>query len=226
MPEGIMARSSVIPHIALERFRLAGEPNNQRFTLCHAGNLGRPRSATVFLKGVKTFLTETNNCRTVTVKFLGSNTEDLAPIIHDLHLEDYVSVEPPKPYEESLEILAQSDVLVIIEASCAEGIFLPSKYVDYIQTGRPILALSPAVGTLADIIAEHGGGLAVDCRSAEAVARAIKTLYSHWQLGTLDETYGSSGLFELFNENIVLSLYLETFKRISFSLQNEEPLRD
>jgi hypothetical protein len=102
----------------------------------------------------------------------------------------------------------------VIEAPCVEGIFFPSKFVDFVQTGRPILGISPINGTLADILSRYGGGILADCHSPEAVANAIRILYEEWRAGELDEKYGSSGLFDLFSEKTVLGQYMELFRRL------------
>jgi hypothetical protein len=101
-----------------------------------------------------------------------------------------------------------------LEAPCEEGVFFPSKFVDFVQTGHPILAVSPAHGTLTDILTANGGGIAADCRSPDTVARAIETLYLAWERGSLEPLYGSSRLFNLFSENYVIGQYLEIFGRI------------
>ena len=46
------------------------------------------------------------------------------------------------------------------------------------------------------------------------MAGAIETLYRHWQAGSLDATYGSSRLLELFDERHVLGQYAELFRRV------------
>ena len=86
---------------------------------------------------------------------------------------------------------------------------------DYVQIGRPILALTSAIGTITDIFTKHGGGIAVDCQSPDAVAQALQTLYAHWKNGTLDRTYGSESLIRLFSEERVLGLYMDLFRKLS-----------
>ena len=48
-------------------------------------------------------------------------------------------------------MLADYDVAVIVEAKCEEGIFLPTKVSDFMQSGIPIFAISPATGVLNDL---------------------------------------------------------------------------
>lgn len=62
----------------------------------------------------------------------------------------------PVGYQESLRLMAEADALLIIDAPFEHNVFFPSKLVDYLGAGRPIIALTPP-GTSADIVASTGG---------------------------------------------------------------------
>jgi hypothetical protein len=130
-------------------------------------------------------------------------------------IDDVIKIEAAVPYSQIPKALGQSDALVIIEAPLKEGIFMPGKIVDYVQIGRPILALTPAVGTINDIFSKHGGGIAIDCQSPDAVAQALQKLYAHWKEGTLDSAYSSDSLYSLFSEERVLQQYMDLFNKLS-----------
>ena len=68
-----------------------------------------------------------------------------------------------------------------------EGVFLPSKFADYVQASLPILALSPTVGTVKSLIESYGGGIAVDGSSPQEVAAALEKLYTLWESASLSE---------------------------------------
>ena len=80
-----------------------------------------------------------------------------------MQLKHYVHIEEEKSYEESIRLVSRSDMALLIEAPCEEGIFLPNKVVEYAQSGKPILAISPRVGTINDLISECGGGIVAGC---------------------------------------------------------------
>ena len=182
LPE-IAQKSSIIPHIALSD-NCNEAIQHQGFSLCYAGSL-RNRSPEILLEGFKRFVERRNDLNSLSLRFLADPADEVIRITKEKGLEKFVSIEDTQPYEKMPDVLATADVLVIIEAPLDEGIFLPAKFVDYVQTGRPILALSPVVGTLNDILTNHGGGLVVDSQAPEAVAHAIDILYSHWIKGTL-----------------------------------------
>lgn len=213
-PGNIEARSSVVPHIAMGGTAAYPKPADDVFSLCYAGSISPPRDVNVFLEGVKRFVQSREMVNGFQVRFMVDKPEIVADCANSMDLTSIVAIEPSVPYTQMPKMLDSSDILVIIEPPLEEGIFMPSKIVDYAQIGRPILAVAPSKGTLNDVISNHGGGLSVDCRSPEAVAGAIETFYAHWREGSLDRRYGSSSLMSLFSEDRVLDLYAKLFNKI------------
>lgn len=214
LPADISGKSTAVPHIALDKGGQA-PPGNARFTLMHAGSLRAPRSAESFLRGVRLFLDRVRPAAGVSVVFIVDRPDEVAAAARANGVEGVVRIEKGRPYTEMPGVLAGADVLVIIEALVAEGIFLPSKFVDYVRSGRPILAVSPAVGTLADLLGKHGGGLAAAGGRPEDIASALSELYRHWQQGALDDRFSSAKLYPLFSRETVLGTYAEIFSRIA-----------
>lgn len=207
-------KSSVIPHIALKRFCITPGDKKKVFSLCHAGSITL-RDPSMFFEGLKKFLSKTRPSEIVQVIFIGAPENEIHAKAQKAGVGNVVSFTLPKTYEETQHMAASSSIAAVIEAQCEEGIFFPSKFVDFVQTGRPILAISPKVGTLSDILSEHGGGIAVDCCSSEAVAGALTALYKEWQDGNIDDKYGSGKLYNLFSEDKVLDNYVKLFNRLA-----------
>jgi glycosyltransferase involved in cell wall biosynthesis len=209
-------KGSVIPHLALSRPVEQGVGQTKIFSLCHTGGMGL-RKPDTFLQGIKLFLMKVPAWECTEVRFIGPNEETLPELARSLELQDIVHIEPRRSYEDSLSALEAAAVSVVIEAPMTEGIFFPSKVADYVQVGRPILAVSPAVGTMNDLLSRYGGGIAVDCTSPTAIAKGIESLFRSWQAGDLDVSYGSARLRPLFSDGTVLSAYREIFDRIQMN---------
>lgn len=62
-------------------------------------------------------------------------------------------------YLTSLQLMLNSNALLLIDAPGSESIFLPSKLIDYIGAGRPIFGITPP-GASADLIRQLGGFVA------------------------------------------------------------------
>jgi hypothetical protein len=218
LPGQINSNSSVIPHLANEKLNIKVEPRND-FSLCYAGSLLPPRDVTVLFKAINKFKKDLIVSDSFSVRFLVDKPEIVFDGAKALGIEKFVKIFPTVPYSQMPSFLAQSDVLLIIEAPLKEGIFMPSKIVDYAQIRRPILALTPAVGTIADLFSEFGGGIAVDCKSSEAVLRGLQTFYAHWKSGDLNQTFNSDNLLGVFSEKRVLGLYMDLITKLKSKQQ-------
>lgn len=91
--------------------------------------------------------------------------------------EGLVVTKPAVNYQDSLELAASSDGLLIVDAPAEQSVFLPSKLIDYIGAGRPILGLTPP-GTAASVIEQLGGWVA-DPSDVQAMKRAMETFLSY-----------------------------------------------
>lgn len=81
-------------------------------------------------------------------------------LIHRRGLDDVFAAHGFVAYLESLSLMKAADVLLLIDAplvSTEESVFLPSKLIDYLGSGRPVLAVTPSHGATARVVRECGG---------------------------------------------------------------------
>lgn len=121
----------------------------------------------------------------VRVEFVGRNSVIVDAMRAQYDLGPLVSAAPPTDFATAAALNSTADVLLMVESTMTEGVFMPSKLADYLSARRPILALSPPVGTVADYLSV-GGGLRVDPADPDAILAALLDLYRRWQAGTLD----------------------------------------
>jgi glycosyltransferase involved in cell wall biosynthesis len=89
-----------------------------------------------------------------------------------------VHFHPQLPLEEIPPILAASDALLVpLSAHPTFADFVPSKMIDYMAAGRPVILA--AAGESARLLADAGAGYAVAPEDAEALAGAIRRLAEH-----------------------------------------------
>lgn len=213
MPGNLLAKSSVIPHVAWGGARAAATRSSAVFTLCHAGDLRPPRDPLPLLRAVRALL-DTHSDARVAVRLIGVVDDAVRFMVDRLRLQGVVSLEPPVPYSEALARLAASDVALILEADAAEGIFFPSKLVDYAELGRPVLAIGPRHSTVRDFLERHRAGLAADIRSEEEVSRAVDALFSAWRSGELRSRYDAGRILGEVAPAKVLGAYEDLLSRI------------
>lgn len=83
-----------------------------------------------------------------------------------------VIIRPAVDYVPSLQLVADADALVVIDAPSQLSVFLPSKLVDYLGANRPILGIVPP-GASERLLREAGQRVA-DPGDPEAVAGALR----------------------------------------------------
>ncbi|MHC4993434.1 MAG: glycosyltransferase family protein [Planctomycetota bacterium] len=198
--------TEVIPHVGLVGHQPAPRQKVGLFKLCHAGHLHPNRNPEAFFEGVARFVARSGIGDELSIQVLGVEDVDLRRLAGFYGLGARLNFTGPVPYEQAMTLLADQDVNVLIEADCDEGVFLPSKLVDYTQVGRPILALSPRRGTANDLLA-RGGGLAVSGADAWAVAEALGRLHQAWKHDRLESGYASTWLYEPYSPGAVMGAY-------------------
>ena len=216
----LLTKSCTIPHVALDSFAGTKPDETNIFSICHAGKMcADGRTPEVFLEGLARSVADIgmkDHCKFVAI---GHQDKEFQRLVNKYELGSIVHSTGPLSYEEALHMTGECSILLIIEGTYNEGIFLPSKFIDYIQTGRPILALTPKNGTLKDVMSAHGGGSFADCESVVAVARAIRELYDNWKKGTLEQNFCSRGLYHLFSPQKVINHYKAVFNKIGVSVK-------
>ncbi len=207
-------RCRTLPHIAGDLNVSQEYGTCEDFTVCHAGFLGEQRNPDSFLEGLAKFIDKGEGRERIKFVNIGPDNLQLRERASHFGVAGHLEVTGPLGYTETLDRLRESDLLVVIEAPCVEGIFLPSKFVDYVQTGRPILAVSPSQGTLHDILSLRGGGVSVPPGNANMVTEALDKFFSLWRQNELNSVYGSGCLYHDYSAETVLSQFENLFARV------------
>lgn len=103
------------------------------------------------------------------------------------NLEDCVNIKPTVSYLNSLKLMKEAEVLILMDAPIIEpNVFLPCKLIDYLGAGRAILGITPLKGPSADLI-RNIGGIVVDPRDIKGIANAIRTYVHECKEGILSQ---------------------------------------
>ena len=174
----------IIPHALLQ----SAKQNQQRekkdvLKIIHAGELGKERNPETFLTGLKEFILKAYDPK-IEVTFVGTyarqSIEYFQNLVAKLELNQYIKTLDPIPYNESLNIISHYDICLIIEAPCEEGIFLPSKVVDYLQCEKKIFSVSPKIGTLNDLYSIGIVDYFADVSDAKEISSVINSIYNEF----------------------------------------------
>lgn len=180
------SRVKILPHIGLDGFAATPWRKKNGLVFCHAGNLSAERHPETFLDAFRNIIARHSDIQ-ITCEIIGKENAGLASHINGRHLGLNVRFLGAKPFEETLAEISRCDVAVLIEAPCENGVFLPSKIIDYAQAGRPVLSVSPATGVMHDLLKEHGGGLHADNLSAASVEAAMEQFVALWRENRLND---------------------------------------
>lgn len=100
---------------------------------------------------------------------------------------------PSVDYISSLRLMKSSNGLLVIDAPAELSVFLPSKLVDYLGSGNPIIGMTPP-GASREVIERHGGWCASPSDPIEisrVLERAIDRISAGWQSRPPEMAYHS-----------------------------------
>lgn len=148
-------RCVIMPHILLETLSTNHiRRSGNILQMIYAGSIGKERNPMTFFKALHRFVNDYPD-KKIDITFLGAiqglSKEYISDNIRKLDLDCVVHFMEPVSYENSFRIVDEFDVCLIIEAPCKEGIFLPSKLIDYLQNKKVIFTISPKIGVLFDL---------------------------------------------------------------------------
>lgn len=157
---------------------------NDRFTLTYTGLIYGNTSPVTLFKAVSRLLSEGRvRPETIRLRFIGRYKPGmLEAMAKEHHLEEVVEVLPYMPHRESIQNLLWSDAVLLLLGEGTEAIYT-GKLMEYINTGKPILATIPAQGAAASLIAETQTGFVADCSDVETTAKHFHTMVENWLQG-------------------------------------------
>src|SRR6185369_2358630 len=155
-----------------------------KIVVVHAGKIGKNeatmRSASGFFRALSELIAKDPSLREIVkVVFVGPTDEGTNLTASRLGLAKNVVSTGSVAYEDSLKYIGSANICLLVEGAIREGIYLPSKFVDYVACQKPVLALSPREGTITDLASFDGvyrANPANDAAIEEILARLIASI--------------------------------------------------
>lgn len=131
---------------------------NPPLTVSYIGEFQSVRNPHFFLDCIATVRDDiTDLSERLKIRFVGRIRKSDLERIRALDLDDIIELLPRVSYIESLRLMRESDVLVLIDGAFTEGnVFFPSKLADYLGSERPIIGVTPSNSASARIMRELG----------------------------------------------------------------------
>jgi glycosyltransferase involved in cell wall biosynthesis len=208
-------RSSVIPHVALEQQKGHVPQPTDEFLVTHLGRLWRERNPEAVFEAFGRFLKVSAGNGTRRLRFAGIPDFDLEALANRYELGSSVVDLGWCTYSESLRLMEESAVLLLIDSADFADMVLTGKAADYAYSGRPILAITSPGSAFSQLIHQNGGGLVVTSPSVDAIAGAFGELFQCWKAGTLQQSFGSTRLYDAFSPATVVAGYEDVFARVA-----------
>lgn len=183
-----------------EDFDSIPRERNPKFTMTYAGafyySVGsefgggldeamKTYSPLYFFEALEAFFARRPEAKAKTrVRFMGVLGQGYDPTIRARGLEGTIERLGYIDYDEHLRVLKNSDALLLVlsRGEKSRG-WIPSKFLQYLGTGNPILAMAPE-GEVREILAETGAGVCVEPDDVAGASRAFEALYDAWLAGT------------------------------------------
>jgi glycosyltransferase involved in cell wall biosynthesis len=171
-PYSTRSKTALIPHCFDENLYECSQKKHDKFLIRYIGNFYGERQPTFLFEALKNI--EKDLLQNIRIELIGTSTLALNECIKLYGLEESVFAFAPVSYLESLKMMKESDLLLIIDKPMEVSPFLPSKIVDYIGANKPIFGITPK-GTSQKLI-EEMGFLVADPHDTQAIQKQMSKI--------------------------------------------------
>lgn len=199
------SKISVIPN-GFDDFQNSEElPLTDKFTITHLGIVNRDRNSELLWSVLKELCEEQEDLRAaLNVQFIGQISPDTTAYFED-HLKDNYTHIPTVPHSEVWKYQVSTQVLLLLVNNVpnSEGI-ITGKIFEYLNAKRPILAIGPTKGDLANIVNFTKSGKVVDFSDKEGMKQYILDCFNKFKSNTL--TVNSTGVYKYHRKSLTKDL--------------------
>ncbi len=158
---------------------------DNRFVVSHVGSLYANRSPLPLLRSIallknKGLLSNDN----FILRFVGNVSVSGVNqnLTINMGIDDLVQFYKQVPHSQALQVLAESDLLLIIQPGTK--LQIPAKIFEYIAVGKPILALT-GKGATADLIFQESLGVVANPNDLDDISGKLSSLFNQYIEGSL-----------------------------------------
>lgn len=159
---------------------------DKKFSITHIGLMNADRNPKALWKALSELSNENKEFQNdLEIKLIGKLAEEVDEELLKYQFKNvtkinYVPHTQVQQYQRNSQIL----LLAVNKVPSAKGI-ITGKIFEYLQAKRPILAIGPEDGDLAEILKETNAGFIVDFDNVEKIKKTILNLYSAYKTNSL-----------------------------------------
>ena len=156
---------------------------NERFTLTYTGSLYGRRNPSSLFAGIEKLLSDGKiNKNDFFLKFIGRFGAEVLEMFEKASFKDSIEIITYIPHEKSIEELFGSDsLLLIVDESKESKEIVPGKVYEYIGSKKPVLAIGPTDGAVAELIIETKSGRIAHQNEVEIISDIFLDYYNNWK---------------------------------------------
>jgi hypothetical protein len=167
---------------------ISAETNlDSKFTITHIGLMNADRNPKMLWEVLAEIISENKDfSKDFKLKLIGKVDASVIDVITTNNLDNNVELIAYVSHNEVIEYQKKSQVLLLLlnNVPSAKGI-ITGKIFEYLMVNRPILAIAPKDGDLAEILNETNAGTVVDFEDSTTLKNTILELYSKYKKGNL-----------------------------------------
>lgn len=203
----------VIPHICMDDFyEHVGKRKNNYLRVIHSGNIAYPRSPQKLFMALKQFKNVHPEVH-FEIAFIGKQDQAFKETIEEYGLEGNITVLKPSSYVANLRLMENFDLALLVEAEMEEGIYLPTKVGDYMQSQLPIWSLSPQKGVMNDLFFEGKIDYFSDNSNVDAIYKGFEEIIKTYAAN--ERSLPRRSIIDEYKEEVVVRQYEAIFKSLS-----------
>jgi hypothetical protein len=202
-----LSKTFIVTHLPSSPVPSRPVPGRDLFHIVHTGNFYpvAHTSASV-IQGLRLFLDQTPAARgRVRLTQAGWANGDVAAWTERCQLQDVVRLAGRLTQSEVLALLRDANLLLAIDYSRPDSTAVLSKLPDYLNAGRPILAVTAPTSSLGRLFNDDAAGLTAHYDSPADVAQQIRRVFDAWQNHRLESFLPGPVAVESFTPRWVLT---------------------
>lgn len=160
---------------------------SKKFAITHVGLMNSDRNPEVFWEVLNELVLENSSfSNDLSVQLIGKVANEVLKSVSKFGLNKFVHFIDYVPYHEvrKFQSAAQVLLLVVNNVPAAKGI-LTGKIFEYLQANRPVLAIGPTDGDLAEILHSTNSGSIIDYADKLNMKKTLLSLYEKYKVGNL-----------------------------------------
>lgn len=174
----------------------------------YIGNFYGHQTVKYFIKALNQICSQTYINKKICFEFIGNYYAETFKSIKESNIEN-ISVKPQVDHIEAVELMENSDGLLLFVASHRGKVVLPGKVFEYLRTGKPIFAMVPPEGEAAEILRNFGHDFIVPMEDTEKIIESLPAYVDNLLSGKISV----KDFDPIYNRENQTKLFLESLKK-------------